>query len=144
MNWCGWKCTAYQYRMSLYCTFIYFLTLICDNILYLQWITCLLHCHCSYFFNDSIAGPKYCDVNNPNSRHPGDCHRFYHCKDTLEGPELVEKTCGPYMMYNHMKQVCDWPAAVIALRPECAGTVQASLEILIVMKVKIPQGCDAI
>jgi hypothetical protein len=70
------------------------------------------------------AGPIHCDVNNPNSRHAGDCHRFYHCKDTPEGPELIEKTCGPYMMYNHEKQVCDWPATVIGLRPECAGIVQ--------------------
>jgi len=71
--------------------------------------------------NNSFVGPTHCDVNNPNSRDTADCHRFHHCKDTAEGPELVEKTCGPYMMYNHEKQVCDWPATVIALRPDCAG-----------------------
>lgn len=74
--------------------------------------------------NNLFVGPTHCDVNHPNSRHIMDCHRFYHCKDTAEGPELVEKTCGPYMMYNHETQVCDWPATVIALRPECAGAYQ--------------------
>lgn len=77
-----------------------------------------------YMVNNSFVGPMHCDVNNPNSLDAVDCHRFYHCKDTAEGPELVEKTCGPYMMYNHEKQVCDWPATVIALRPECAGAYQ--------------------
>ncbi|XP_069683352.1 hemocytin isoform X2 [Periplaneta americana] len=66
--------------------------------------------------------PQLCDVTKPNSPHPVDCHLFYHCKDTLAGPEQVEKSCGPHMMYNPAKQVCDWPNAVIALRPECAGT----------------------
>ncbi|PNF36643.1 hypothetical protein B7P43_G19101, partial [Cryptotermes secundus] len=84
-------------------------------------LRCVGGCH-NYEIRVLCKCPRYCDVNNPNSPHPGDCHRFYHCKDTLEGPELVEKTCGPYMMYNHMKQVCDWPATVIALRPECAAT----------------------
>jgi hypothetical protein len=74
--------------------------------------------------------PTHCDVNNPNSPDTVDCHRFYHCKDTAEGPELVEKTCGPYMMYNHKIQVCDWPATVIALRPECAAaTTETTSEI---------------
>jgi hypothetical protein len=71
-----------------------------------------------------FSGPILCDVNNPNSRDAKDCHRFYHCVDTLEGPELVEKTCGRFMMYNHEKQVCDWPETVIKLRPECAGMVK--------------------
>jgi Chitin binding Peritrophin-A domain. len=85
-----------------------------------------------YLINNSIVGPTHCDVNNPNSRDTVDCHRFYHCKDTAEGPELVEKTCGPYMMYNHEKQVCDWPATVIALRPECAGAYQLFIIMLII------------
>jgi hypothetical protein len=83
-----------------------------------------------YMVNNTIVGPTHCDVNNPNSRDTVDCHRFYHCQDTADGPELVEKTCGPYMLYNHEKQVCDWPATVIALRPECEGM----LRILIIVR----------
>jgi hypothetical protein len=74
-----------------------------------------------YMVNNSFVSPMHCDVNNRNSQDTVDCHHFYHCKNTAEVPELVEKTCGPYMMYNHEKQVCDWPATLIALWPECAG-----------------------
>ncbi|KDR23192.1 Hemocytin, partial [Zootermopsis nevadensis] len=83
-------------------------------------LKCVGGCH-NYEIRVLCKCPIHCDVNNPNSRDVKDCHRFYHCKDTLEGPELVEKTCGPFMMYNHEKQVCDWPATVIGLRPECAA-----------------------
>lgn len=60
-----------------------------------------------------------CDIAHPNQAHPKDCHAFYHCVPGLEGPELIEKTCGPDMLYNPALQICDWPASVISQRPEC-------------------------
>lgn len=72
----------------------------------------------------TTAPPKYlpCDVARPNQPHPKDCHAFYQCVPGLEGPELVEKSCGPDMLYNPDTQVCDWPATVALLRPECGST----------------------
>lgn len=39
----------------------------------------------------------------------------------LNGPELVEKTCGASMFYNPKTQVCDWPSIVEAIKPQCQG-----------------------
>ncbi|XP_070162344.1 hemocytin isoform X2 [Polyergus mexicanus] len=65
-------------------------------------------------------GPKECDVTHPNSPHPTNCQLFYHCVLTPTGHELVEKSCGPGTLYNSETQVCDWPAEVVRMRPECS------------------------
>lgn len=61
-----------------------------------------------------------CDVSQPNSLHPTNCHLFYQCMPTLNGYELVEKSCSPGTLYNPKTQVCGWPADVLQIRPECA------------------------
>merc|ERR1712123_330408 len=44
---------------------------------------------------------------------PEDCHIFYQC-DLNPQP----MSCGD-MMFNSLRQVCDWPSTVLQLRPEC-------------------------
>ncbi|XP_068082174.1 hemocytin [Anabrus simplex] len=91
-------------------------------------------CDCSNFTSKTSTtttaspapGHIPCDVTHPNSPHEVDCHIFYHCKDTPEGPELVEKTCGPFTMYNRDTQVCDHSYNVIAKWPHCASSVSTS------------------
>ncbi|XP_078043521.1 hemolectin [Augochlora pura] len=61
-----------------------------------------------------------CSMQHPFQPHPTDCHLFYQCKPGFDGTELVEMSCGQHMFYNPQLQVCDWPANVIAQRPECA------------------------
>ncbi|KZC09215.1 Hemocytin [Dufourea novaeangliae] len=65
--------------------------------------------------------PSYeeCSMERPNQPHPTDCHLFYQCAPGVKGNELVEKSCGQNMFYNPQAQICDWPANVILLRPEC-------------------------
>lgn len=60
-----------------------------------------------------------CHVGEPNKEHPTDCHKFLQCVPDMGEPKWVEKTCGPMTMYNHFKQVCDWPNSVAEDRPEC-------------------------
>lgn len=60
-----------------------------------------------------------CDPARPNSPHPTSCHLFYQCVDRIGGVEQVEKTCQPPTMYNPDTMVCDWPEAVIRIRPDC-------------------------
>ncbi|XP_041977645.1 hemocytin isoform X2 [Aricia agestis] len=54
---------------------------------------------------------------HPNHAHPHSCTQFYEC--TPEATHAALKTCAPGLMYNPTLMVCDWPAAVIAIRPEC-------------------------
>jgi len=44
---------------------------------------------------------------------PEDCHIFYQC-DLNPQP----MSCGD-MMFNSLRQVCDWPSKVLQMRPEC-------------------------
>jgi len=44
-----------------------------------------------------------------------DCHAFYHCW----GPRLTIKNCGPFLMFNPVTKVCDWPGVVKYIRPMC-------------------------
>ncbi|KAJ9596531.1 hypothetical protein L9F63_012430, partial [Diploptera punctata] len=48
-----------------------------------------------------------------------DCNKFYHCEETPLGPEVVEKSCPPQMLYNPVKQVCDHSVNVVSIVPEC-------------------------
>ncbi|XP_053978189.1 hemocytin [Hylaeus volcanicus] len=66
--------------------------------------------------------PTYeeCSVEHPNKPHPTDCHLFYQCTPGMNGNEFVEKSCGENMFYNPQLQICDWPANVIFLKPECS------------------------
>lgn len=64
-----------------------------------------------------LSGP--CDDTKPIQEHPSDCHLFYQCVPGMYGSELVEKTCGPDMMYNPQRMVCDFPSQVYLVRPEC-------------------------
>ena len=43
------------------------------------------------------------------------CHAFYHCW----GPRLTIKHCGPFLMFNPVTKVCDWPSVVKYIRPMC-------------------------
>ena len=74
-------------------------------------------------FSTSAPQPEHlegrCDPARPNSPHPEDCYKFYQCVDRLHGTEQVEKMCNPPTMYHPITMVCDWPAAVFKVRPEC-------------------------
>ena len=48
---------------------------------------------------------------------PDDCRNFYHCSDWTG---LQKKSCGN-LFFNPQTGVCDWPATVRRLRPECAN-----------------------
>ncbi|XP_046603352.1 hemocytin isoform X1 [Neodiprion virginianus] len=61
-----------------------------------------------------------CDLAKPYQAHPRDCRAFFQCAPGSDGPELVEKWCGPGTLYNPISQVCDWPSVVILQKPECA------------------------
>lgn len=63
--------------------------------------------------------PIPCDVSKPHLEHPKDCHLFYHCEPGLDGAHLVEKSCGKDMMYNPQSMTCDWPQAVMIIKPSC-------------------------
>lgn len=60
-----------------------------------------------------------CNMEQPYKPHPMDCRLFYQCAPGPNGNEYVEKSCGENMFYNPQIQVCDWPASVIQIRPEC-------------------------
>ncbi|XP_072943853.1 hemocytin-like [Epargyreus clarus] len=78
-----------------------------------------VYCNCT-------EEPFQCmDSNHPNYPHPTECDKFYECTPDLMNPDkphTVLKTCPPGLMYNPKLMVCDWPAAVLPLRPEC-GTI---------------------
>ncbi|XP_022121224.2 hemocytin [Pieris rapae] len=61
------------------------------------------------------------DSTHPNHPHPTDCGKFYECipNPGMPQPHAVLKDCPPGLMYHSTLMVCDWPAAVIADRPEC-------------------------
>lgn len=63
--------------------------------------------------------PEFCDMSVPHVEYPGDCFKFKQCFLTGRGSEYVVKTCGPNMMYHPIIMVCDWPASVIAIKPDC-------------------------
>lgn len=65
------------------------------------------------------TGPPGCDVDSPSKEHPTDCHKFYECSPIVATYDFVEKTCGPTMLYNPQTRTCDWPEAVIAIKPSC-------------------------
>lgn len=73
----------------------------------------------------TVAPAERCDPARPNSPHPTSCHLFYQCVDRLHGVEQVEKTCNPPTMYNPETMVCDWPEAVVRIRPECGAVPTA-------------------
>ncbi|XP_026747695.1 hemocytin-like [Trichoplusia ni] len=63
--------------------------------------------------------PEACENSiHPSEAHPTDCSKFYECSP--DGPVLKE--CGVGTWYNPNTMVCDWPAAVLAVRPDCAQT----------------------
>ncbi|KOX75564.1 Hemocytin [Melipona quadrifasciata] len=66
------------------------------------------------------ASYKQCDMEDPYKSHPTNCHLFYQCAPGPNGNEFVEKSCGENMFYNPQAQVCDWPANVMLIRPECS------------------------
>lgn len=63
--------------------------------------------------------PEFCDMSVPHTEFPGDCYKFKQCFLTGRGSEYVVKTCGPNMMYHPINMVCDWPASVIEIKPDC-------------------------
>ena len=53
------------------------------------------------------------------------CHLFYRC-DMLYTATPLLQSCGE-MMFNPSTLVCDWPARVMQLRPECRDAEQLGL-----------------
>jgi hypothetical protein len=54
-------------------------------------------------------------------KHPSDCHQYLQCFQQRNGTKiLVERSCGPAMMFNPRTLTCEWPVTVQIIRPECA------------------------
>lgn len=70
-----------------------------------------------------IEVPYYitiCDPGVPHIEHPKSCYKFLHCQPAPNGSYVyVVKTCYPDMMFNPSSMVCDWPASVKAIKPNC-------------------------
>lgn len=61
-----------------------------------------------------------CDTSIPHVEHPFSCYKFLHCQPAPNGSWVfAEKNCGPNMMFNPVNMICDWPASVIAMKPNC-------------------------
>lgn len=63
-----------------------------------------------------------CDPSVPHIEHPKSCYKFLHCQPSLNGSYIYAvKTCYPDMMFNPISMVCDWPASVKAIKPDCGA-----------------------
>lgn len=61
-----------------------------------------------------------CDPRTDIAEHPICCNKFLRCQEkTRDFFTFVEQTCGPDMLFNPVTLVCDWPAQVISIKPEC-------------------------
>ncbi|XP_058797462.1 hemocytin [Phymastichus coffea] len=61
-------------------------------------------------------------VLNTYQSSPLNCFDFFHCGIGPSGSnEWIPKTCAPDMMFNDRIDICDWPANVEVVRPECLG-----------------------
>ena len=58
-------------------------------------------------------------------KHSSDCSKYYECVNGA----MSMRTCGPETMFNHINSVCDWPANVYKVRPECLeGTMDETVD----------------
>lgn len=75
----------------------------------------------------SIPSGLYFDCDEFALRkHPLDCHQYLQCFQHRNGSKiLVEKSCGPAMMFNPRTLTCEWPVTVQIIRPECARAAAA-------------------
>lgn len=63
-----------------------------------------------------------CDPSVPHIEHPNSCYKFLHCQPSTNGSYIYAvKTCYPDMMFNPKAMVCDWPASVKAMKPQCGA-----------------------
>lgn len=70
-----------------------------------------------------------CDPSIPHIEHPNSCYKFLHCQPAVNGSYIYAvKTCYPDMMFNPKSMICDWPAAVKAMKPAC-GSNPGEIEI---------------
>ena len=61
-----------------------------------------------------------CDVSLINTIFPDDCQAFFHCDGVAGRPgKAVKKMCGPGTLFHPVTMICDWPASVFKVRPEC-------------------------
>ncbi|XP_026330001.1 hemocytin [Hyposmocoma kahamanoa] len=70
------------------------------------------------------------DSVHPNHPHPTDCSKFYECTPDLMNPDkphTVLKSCGVGTLYNPVTMICDFPSAVLAVRPECGTRIETLL-----------------
>ncbi|XP_016844891.1 hemocytin [Nasonia vitripennis] len=68
-----------------------------------------------------------CQLTEPYRAVADNCFDFLQCSVGLNGNEWVQKTCGPGTMFNENLQVCDWPANVAVVRPECGENKKRKL-----------------
>lgn len=74
-------------------------------------------------FNEHLIDiSKPCDPNTPNIDFPGDCSKFLQCERSIDVWLFVEKPCAPGTLYNPKSMICDWPAEVMKIKPECGIT----------------------
>lgn len=70
-----------------------------------------------------------CDPKIPNIEHPLNCHKYLQCVMGQNGTFVyTEKTCGDTMMFNPKSMVCDWPASVKSIKPECGSVPEESIK----------------
>ena len=62
-----------------------------------------------------------CNPNEPLRPHETECEKYLQCD---HGDWLI-RDCAPGTFYNPSTMVCDWPANVAMIRPECAETTTA-------------------
>lgn len=56
----------------------------------------------------------------PHVEHPNSCYKFLHCQPAINGSYIYAvKTCYPDMMFNPTNMICDWPASVQKIKPQC-------------------------
>ncbi|XP_043237348.1 hemocytin-like [Amphibalanus amphitrite] len=76
-------------------------------------------CNCDHVKPPSVVPPvadEKCSPVGAMSPHLSDCHKFLQCG---ANGKQVEMSCSSDLMFHPGSGTCDWPAEVIAVRPEC-------------------------
>lgn len=70
-----------------------------------------------------------CDPSIPNVEHPFSCSKYLQCIMAQNGSFVyTERTCGDTMMFNPKLMVCDWPASVKSIKPNCGSVPEEPIK----------------
>ena len=67
--------------------------------------------------NKNVTFAVRCTLMSSVTSGRGSCSHVFCCPAPLQ----MERTCGADLMFHPRTQQCDWPAAVVAVRPECGA-----------------------